>query len=208
MFGAVRAGSGLKLAERELMELRKCGLVIRATFGRSSVGQLLVGRVEVGVVHSIKLCSLESGSIVDSMRSYIEASERRSTFSDLPTSVIYSPESAFPASMHCMYFPPGREQRFHWHPGGRHLIIMGDIAIDIDHSSKGLDDDPSEEYSTLTLDRLALHVVRFSAHTWHRFRTAGGSGAGVVAFSFHDRDDLVSGGDNLMEELTEFFRSA
>jgi hypothetical protein len=122
----------------------------------------------------------------------------------IPTRMLFAPDPLLAASLHWMFFPRGEHQRFHWHPGGRHLLVLGDTPLTIHHSTCAPGEDP-EEHATIT--RVPAHTfaaIRFHAGVWHRFSSTGTSGSGVIAFSFHDTDDVVSTSASLMEELTTY----
>ena len=123
----------------------------------------------------------------------------------IPTRVLFAPERWFPASLHYMFFPQGTCQRFHWHPGGRHLLILGDTQLMIRFSSCGESEDPHLSPQTELIEPATLAFVRFPAGAWHEFSAPSDQGSGIVAFSFHDADDLISSAANLMDELTTFW---
>jgi hypothetical protein len=125
---------------------------------------------------------------------------------DFPTRVLCAPEAEFPASLHYMFFPRGAKQQFHWHPGGRHLLVLGDCDLHIRSNTCDANTDPNHSCALDVVPAHTLAVIRFPARTWHEFSAPGKDGAGVVAFSFHDTDDLISTSPNLMEELTTFWK--
>jgi len=123
----------------------------------------------------------------------------------IPTRVLFAPERHFAASLHYMFFPQGTCQRFHWHPGGRHLLILGDTQLMIRFSSCGESEDPHLSAQTELIEANTMAFVRFPAGTWHEFSAPSDQGSGIIAFSFHDADDLISSASNLMDELTTFW---
>lgn len=123
----------------------------------------------------------------------------------IPTRVLFAPEPCFAASLHYMFFPQGTRQRFHWHPGGRHLLILGDTELLIRYSSCSKSEDPHLSAQTELIEATTMAFVRFPAETWHEFSAPSDQGSGIIAFSFHDADDLISSGPNLMDELTTFW---
>jgi len=127
---------------------------------------------------------------------------------DQPTKMIFAPETGFPASLHYMFFPRGSCQQFHWHPGGRHLLVLGDTDLRIRFNNCDERTNPNDGASTRNILRHTLAAVRFEAKVWHEFSAPSESGTGVIAFSFHDTDDLISTSPTLMEELTVFWPGA
>ncbi len=159
------------------------------------------------VMKIVKLATLSLDLVT---RFVSELSERTNTphaakFDSLPTRMIFPPERGFPSSLHYMWFPRGSCQRFHWHPGGRHLIVCGDTELQIRHNSLPETGDPNVDPTTDVIEPGVVAVIRFPSLFWHEFSTPSASGIGVVAFSFHDKDDLISTSLGLMEELTTFF---
>jgi hypothetical protein len=125
---------------------------------------------------------------------------------DFPTRVLCAPEEEFPASLHYMFFPRGAKQQFHWHPGGRHLLVLGDSDLHIRSNTCDADTDPNQGCVLDIIPAYTLAIIRFPARTWHEFSAPSEHGTGVVAFSFHDTDDLISTSPTLMEELTTFWK--
>jgi hypothetical protein len=126
---------------------------------------------------------------------------------DIPTKMIFAPEISFPASLHYMFFPRGTVQEFHWHPGGRHLVVLGDTELTIRFNGC---DEATNPYTNPTTRRVRPNTwtaIRFPSHTWHEFSSTSAAGTGIVAFSFHDTDDLISSSPRLMQELSTFWHS-
>lgn len=132
--------------------------------------------------------------------------ENMSSFSGQPTKVLFFPEIMFPASMHYMHFPPGSTQPFHHHPGGRHLIIIGDVDIAIRYCSTPEVLNPGQDAKLKNLPRLHIGLVRFPGRMLHSFSAEMNGSVGAVAISFHDNDGLRSGNPHLMEQLTIFWQ--
>ena len=129
-----------------------------------------------------------------------------SSFGNLPAAMLFAPNEQIRGSLHYMFFPPGKSQQFHYHPGDRYLVLVGDIDIRIKYSLAGPNDDPLLEAQEIVAPKNHICAMRFAANTWHMFSTLQEAGNGVVAFSFHG-DDEISGDNlpgNLMEELTVF----
>lgn len=126
---------------------------------------------------------------------------------DVPTKMIFAPERSFPASLHYMFFPRGTCQDFHWHPGGRHLVVLGDTPLTVRTNDCDTDTDPYENATSHEVPAFTVAAIRFGAETWHEFSSCGESGLGIVAFTFHDSDDLISASVTLMEDLTTFWPS-
>ncbi|HEV7390783.1 MAG TPA: hypothetical protein VGO08_03995 [Burkholderiales bacterium] len=131
------------------------------------------------------------------------------TFNGLPTLVVFRPTSDHPGSLHYMFFPPGAEQQYHYHPGERYLLLIGDIDVIIQHSGAGIGDNPHETSNRTVLQAYTAGAIRLKKETWHKFATSNARGIGVIAFTFHpddgpeSRELAVSG---LMEELTVFWQ--
>jgi len=124
---------------------------------------------------------------------------------NVPVRMIFAPESGFPASLHYMFFTRGVRQDFHWHPGGRHLLVFGDTELTVRYNTCSTDTNPYLEPITLTVSTGTMASIRFPARTWHEFSAQSDEGTAVIAFSFHDTDDIVSSSPTLMEELTTYW---
>lgn len=149
-------------------------------------------------------------SMIRSARKSIGKLPGLSSFNELPAAMIFPPAARHSGSLHVMYFPTPCGQRFHYHPGDRCLLLVGDVEVRVQHSEAGVESNPQPSSNTLHLRPLVLHSVRFPAFLWHRFSTVSETGSGVLAFSFHGDDqieetEVVS--PNLMEELTVFLES-
>lgn len=140
-----------------------------------------------------------------------EVQDQTSTLTDTffgeatPTRMLFAPESGFPASLHYMFFARGSRQQFHWHPGGRHLVILGDTALTIRTNPCDTRVNPYDSPVVHAIAPYTLAAIRLAGHTWHEFSACDEDGTGIVAFSFHDCDDLVSTSPTLMDELTTFW---
>jgi hypothetical protein len=134
---------------------------------------------------------------------------RVSTFNDLPTAMLFRPNDEHEGSLHYMFFPSPAGQLFHYHPAARYLLLIGDIDIHIDYSFAEENEDPSLSAQHLLIPSHTFTAVRFRPRLWHRFETKDNQGLGVLAFSFHGNDhvdDLSTVSDDLMEEVTIFWR--
>lgn len=127
-------------------------------------------------------------------------------FNGLPTRVLFAPEPRFPASLHYLFLPSGKTQQFHRHPGGRHLLVLGDTLLRVRHSNCDENDDPRASCVESVIEANTLAVIRFPKNHWHEFSTPQTTGVGVIAFTFHDMDDLISDRADLMKELTIFWK--
>lgn len=129
-------------------------------------------------------------------------------FEGYPTAMLMRPCEADPGSLHYMFFPPTAAQRFHYHPSVRYLLIVSDVAVNVQHSSSPIDADPRASARWTTLPPHSLNIVRIPFHHWHRFVTDDQSGTGAVAFSVHGDDGipLAEITDRLMTEVTVFFQ--
>lgn len=130
------------------------------------------------------------------------------TFNGLPTLVVFRPTGEYPGSLHYMFFPPNAEQQFHYHPGERYLLLLGDVDLTVQHSTAGIHENPYHASSTTVLPACTAAAIRLTKEMWHRFSTAG-TGIGVIAFTFHPDDGAESRDralQGLMEELTVFWR--
>ena len=134
---------------------------------------------------------------------------RLSTFNNLPTAMLFRPNSDHEGSFHYMFFPTPAGQRFHYHPGARYLILIGDVETHVDYSYAPTNEDPKLSSQRIVIPSHTFQVIRFKPCLWHRFETNDNDGLGVVAFSFHGKDDVADGSisDNLMEEVTFFWES-
>jgi len=131
-----------------------------------------------------------------------------STFNGLPTAMLFRPNSEMEGSFHYMFFPSSAQQRFHYHPGSRYLVLLGDVDIHVHYSNVGKEECPYNDMNCIILPKHTLCVVRFKPYLWHRFETKDERGTGVMAFSFHGDDQLEDTEnitDDLMEELTTFW---
>lgn len=129
-------------------------------------------------------------------------------FDGFPTAMLFPPMRPFLGSLHYMFFPPRAEQQFHHHPGVRYLVLLGDVAMHVHYSRSDVAEDPHLEEEVVTLHPHTLTAVRFPSRFWHSFRTASDTGRGVMAFSFHEDDDMPPGTvaqAALMEEETTFW---
>lgn len=130
------------------------------------------------------------------------------TFNGLPTLVVFRPTADYPGSLHYMFFPPNAQQQFHYHPGERYLLLLGDVDLTIQHSTATITENPNDASTTTVLPACTAAAIRLKKETWHRFST-NGTGIGVIAFTFHpddgpeSRDRALRG---LMEELTVFWQ--
>lgn len=153
--------------------------------------------------------------VVDQMLQAARASQEAGdapldTFNGLPTLVVFRPTIEYPGSLHYMFFPPSAQQEFHYHPGERYLLLLGDVDLTIQHSNADIDtrENPGDTGSTVVLPACTAAAIRLKKETWHRFST-NGSGIGVIAFTFHPDDGPESRSRalrGLMEELTVFWR--
>ena len=131
------------------------------------------------------------------------------TFNGFPTAMLLRPTAEQPGSMHYMFFPARARQEFHYHPGGRYILLIGDVDMHVHHSGVGVAEDPTEAPETLVVNAGTFAAIRMKAETWHCFETKSDSGRGVFAITFHDDDEMDPSavGDDLMEEATFYWRA-
>jgi len=133
------------------------------------------------------------------------------TFSGFPAAMLFRPDTTHVGSLHYMFFPPQACQRFHYHPGGRYVVLLGDVDMHIHYSTVDCESNPLDAAETLVVPALTFAAVRFPAFFWHCFETKSESGSGVLALAFHDDDqvddDAPPVDDDLMEEQTVYWLS-
>jgi len=159
----------------------------------------------------LKVCKLSEDNVSNIIQEIIESLKTNihlTTFSDLPTLMLLQPKENLQSSFHYMHFPPNKKQIFHYHPSARYLLVLGDVDMHIHYNKCDLDSNPYNDFTTLTLPAFTLGIVRYEANVWHYFESSKGENKrGIVAFTFHDQDDIEEIHDNLMEELTFFYKS-
>jgi hypothetical protein len=132
-----------------------------------------------------------------------------STFSGFPTAMLLRPDRTYPGSLHYMFFPARACQEFHYHPGERYLVLIGDVDMHVHNSGVGQREDPTETPETLVVPANTLVAVRFPAYFWHSFETKSDFGLGVLALTFHNDDEidaLSPVADDLMEDRTIYWQ--
>jgi hypothetical protein len=120
------------------------------------------------------------------------------TFDGFPTAMVFRPTRVHPGSLHYMFFPSRAAQTFHYHPGGRYLLLVGDVPMEVHHSEAGPEENPYDSEETVVLPPFVISGIRFPAQYWHSFQT------------LHDDDDIDDPdtvADDLMEEKTVFWES-
>lgn len=148
--------------------------------------------------------------LLRALRNAQDTNSQLTTFNNLPTAMLFAPTAQYGASLHYMFFPAIARQRFHYHPRPRYLLLLGDTSVHVHYSAVPVTANPHQSARTLTIPPFVLSALRFEGNFWHAFETTGDAAIGVVAFSFHDNDqvtDLSTVSDHLMEELTTFWDS-
>lgn len=133
------------------------------------------------------------------------------TFDGFPTAMLFRPNEQFTGSLHYMFFPAEATQAFHYHPTSRYLLVLGDVDLTVLHSPSGPDANPNAHAIRAVIPAYSLTILRFPGQYWHSFRTAQPSGRGVMAFTFHENDevaDVSNVRDTLMEQETTFWQAA
>ena len=130
------------------------------------------------------------------------------TFSGFPTAMLFRPTVTQPGSLHYMFFPAKARQDFHYHPGGRYILLVGDVDVHVHHSTAAVNVDPRAEEQKLVVPAGTFAAIRMPAEMWHCFETKSDTGAGVFAITFHDDDEVDPNAvdDDLMEEATFYWR--
>lgn len=131
-------------------------------------------------------------------------------FSGFPTAMVFRPDEMHSGSMHYMFFPAKGRQEFHYHPGSRCLVLLGDVDMRIHFSTAACDSNPQATAQTAVVPALTLTAIRFPPFLWHCFETTGDIGTGVLGLTFHDDDcirDTLAITDELMEDRTVYWSS-
>ena len=151
----------------------------------------------------VELEEVAARSLLRSMRGPFVGNAGAAFFAGQPVSLLIPPSLEIPASVHCMYFPPGSTQPLHRHPGDRLLLGVTCSKITIEHTP---DPSPLGATDLIVLPANAVVTLVIPRGTWHRFESDA-IGEGSVLFSFHPHDDgdtEVLLASDLMERLTEF----
>ncbi len=157
-------------------------------------------------MQAVSLVALEkeaARSLLERMRGPFLENSGESAFGGQPVSLLIAPSPAVPASVHCMYFPPGLAQPLHRHPGDRLLVGVTCSQITVSHTADG---SPKSTTTQIVLPAYAIVTLVIPDGTWHCFE-ADAAGEGAVAFSFHPRDEgepEVLLASDMMQQLTEF----
>lgn len=122
--------------------------------------------------------------------------------------MLFRPTVVQPGSLHYMFFPPKARQDFHYHPGGRYILLVGDVDMHVHHSPAAVDVDPQIAEEKLVVPAGTFAAIRMPPEMWHCFETDSDIGSGVFAITFHDDDEVDPGAvdDDLMEEATFYWR--
>jgi hypothetical protein len=133
---------------------------------------------------------------------------RLTTFNGFPTAMLFRPTAEQPGSLHYMFFPAKARQEFHRHPGGRQILLVGDVDMHVHHSDAPLDANPLDDARMDVIPAGTFAAIRMPAEMWHCFETDDDSGSGVFAITFHDDDDVdpQAVDDDLMEEATVYWQ--
>lgn len=145
-------------------------------------------------------------NLIGAIRKGVENGSELGAFDGMPVKVLFAPEQDFPASLHYMFFPAGGFQRFHHHPDGRHLVLLGDTPLRIRHSLAPPDEEPFASVVTTEIPAGQLTIVRSKPLAWHEFSAPKREvGTGIIAFSFHDKDSNTNHILNMLMRDTVFF---
>lgn len=162
-------------------------------------------------LESFELLSLEEGPVEGLLRSCLDAHDDpglpMTSFNGFPTAMLLRPTAEQPGSLHYMFFPARASQEFHRHPGGRYILLVGDVPMHVHYSEAPPKENPADSCETLVIPARTFAGIRMPPEMWHRFETSSETGAGVFAITFHDDDEVdpTAVQDDLMEEATFYW---
>ena len=163
--------------------------------------------IEIFTLFSVGLEAVRS-LLIAAERSHERKDWALTAFNGFPTAMLFRPGEVHSGSMHYMFFPARGRQKFHYHPGARCVVLLGDVDMRIRFSTADRDANPESTAQTRTVPALTLTAVRFAPFLWHCFETADDAGVGVLGLTFHDDDGVTDPPDitdELMEDLTVYW---